>query len=109
MHLLATEPGIIADGSAAIDLAQTPGDIIMLTSADTENALIAAAPRRRPASLALSRRRRAGQRRQFPALCIEPNRRAHRLGRARAAAARRALLAGLCHAEPRRHCRGVAR
>src|SRR5436853_387619 len=30
MHLLATEPGIIADGAAAIDLAQTPGDIIPL-------------------------------------------------------------------------------
>src|SRR5437667_3535286 len=47
MHLLATEPGIIADGSAAIDLAQTPGDIIVLASADTEIALIAAAQARR--------------------------------------------------------------
>ncbi len=46
MHLLATEPGIIADGSAAIDLAQTPGDIIVLASADTEIALIAAAQAR---------------------------------------------------------------
>jgi len=43
MHLLATEPGIIADGSAAVDLAQTPGDIVVLASADTEIALIAAA------------------------------------------------------------------
>src|SRR5260221_8227316 len=43
MHLLATEPGIIADGAAAIDLAQTPGDIIVLASADTEMALLAAA------------------------------------------------------------------
>jgi cobaltochelatase CobN len=43
MHLLATEPGIIADGSVAVDLAQTPGDIIVLASADTEIALIAAA------------------------------------------------------------------
>jgi cobaltochelatase CobN len=49
MHLLATEPGIIADGSAAIDLAQTPGDIIVLASADTEIALLAAAQRRRRA------------------------------------------------------------
>src|SRR6266853_2056025 len=49
MHLLATEPGIIADGSAAIDLAQTPGDIILLASADTEIALIAAAQARRRA------------------------------------------------------------
>src|SRR3984957_3177112 len=47
MHLLATEPGIIADGSAAVDLAQTPGDIVVLASADTEIALIAAAQARR--------------------------------------------------------------
>jgi cobaltochelatase CobN len=47
MHLLATEPGIIADGSAAIDLGQTPGDIIVLTAADTEIALLAAAQARR--------------------------------------------------------------
>ncbi len=47
MHLLATEPGIIADGSAAVDLAQTPGDIIVLASADTEIALLAAAQARR--------------------------------------------------------------
>src|SRR5271156_6463406 len=46
MHLLATEPGIIADGSAAVDLAQTPGDIIVLASADTEIALLAAAQAR---------------------------------------------------------------
>ena len=43
MHLLATEPGIISDGSAAVDLSQTPGDIVVLASADTEIALIAAA------------------------------------------------------------------
>src|SRR3954453_23666114 len=47
MHLLAAEPGIIADGSAAIDLAQTPGDIVVLASADTEIALLAAAQIRR--------------------------------------------------------------
>src|SRR4051795_13221571 len=47
MHLLATEPGTIADGSAAIDLAQTPGDIVVLASADTEIALLAAAQIRR--------------------------------------------------------------
>ncbi|HTQ35197.1 MAG TPA: cobaltochelatase subunit CobN [Stellaceae bacterium] len=50
MHLLATEPGIIADGSGAVDLAQTPGDIIVLVSADTEIALLAAAQRRRRAA-----------------------------------------------------------
>ena len=43
MHLLATEPGMIADGSAAVDLGQTPGDIVVLASADTEVALLAAA------------------------------------------------------------------
>ncbi len=46
MHLLATLPGTIADGSAAVDLAQTPGDIVVLTIADTELALLAAAQRR---------------------------------------------------------------
>ena len=35
MHLLATAPGIIADGSAAIDLAQTPGDIVVLHDPQT--------------------------------------------------------------------------
>ena len=49
MHLLATAPGTIADGSAAIDLAQTPGDIVLLSSADTEIALLAAAQKRRRA------------------------------------------------------------
>jgi cobaltochelatase CobN len=47
MHLLATEPGTIADGSAAVDLGQTPGDIVVLASADTEIALLAAAQGRR--------------------------------------------------------------
>jgi cobaltochelatase CobN len=46
MHLLATVPGTIADGSAAVDLAQTPGDIVVLSSADTELALLSAAQRR---------------------------------------------------------------
>ncbi len=50
MHLLATEPGIIADGSAAVDLAQTPGDIVVLASADTEIALLAAAQKSRRAT-----------------------------------------------------------
>jgi cobaltochelatase CobN len=47
VHLLATEPGIIADGSAAVDLGQSPGDIVVLLSADTEIALLAAAQARR--------------------------------------------------------------
>src|ERR1044071_7948936 len=50
MHLLATQPGAIAHGSAAVDLAQTPGDIIVLASADTEIALLAAAQGRRRAA-----------------------------------------------------------
>ncbi len=49
MHLLATLPGVIADGSAAVDLAQTRGDIVVLSSADTELALLAAAAARRRA------------------------------------------------------------
>src|SRR3954470_13693801 len=47
MHLLATEPGTIDDGAAAVDLGQTPGDIIVLASADTEIGLLAAAQARR--------------------------------------------------------------
>src|SRR5271167_546251 len=49
MHLLATTPGTIADGSAAVDLAQSPGDIVVLSSADTDISLLAAAQRRRRA------------------------------------------------------------
>jgi cobaltochelatase CobN len=47
MHLLAARPGTIADGSAAVDLEQTPGEIVMLTAADTELACLAEAHRRR--------------------------------------------------------------
>ncbi len=46
MHLLATISGTIPDGSAAVDLAQTTGDIVLLSSADTELALLAAAQAR---------------------------------------------------------------
>jgi cobaltochelatase CobN len=46
MHLLATMPGAIADGSAAVDLAQSPADIVLLSSADTEIALVTAAQNR---------------------------------------------------------------
>jgi cobaltochelatase CobN len=46
MHLLAATQGVIADGSAAVDLAQSPGDIVLLSSADTEIALLAAAQSR---------------------------------------------------------------
>ncbi len=47
MHLLAATPGAVDDGSEAIDLGQTPGDIIFLTAADTEIACLAAAQARR--------------------------------------------------------------
>jgi cobaltochelatase CobN len=39
-------PGTIADGSLAVDLAQNPGDIVLLSSADTEIALLTAAQKR---------------------------------------------------------------
>lgn len=43
MHLLAAQPGAIDDGSEAVDLAQTPGEIVILSAADTELACLAAA------------------------------------------------------------------
>ena len=30
MHLLKAQPGVVADGSEAVDLGQTPGDIVVL-------------------------------------------------------------------------------
>ncbi len=43
MHLLAAKPGAVDDGSEAVDLGQTPGDIVVLSAADTELAMLAAA------------------------------------------------------------------
>jgi len=43
MHLLQAQAGAIADGSEAVDLGQSPGDIVVLTAADTELASLAAA------------------------------------------------------------------
>ena len=43
MHLLAAQPGAIADGTEAVDLGQTPGDIVVLSAADTELSLLALA------------------------------------------------------------------
>jgi len=43
MHLLLAQKGTIADGEEAIDLGQSPGDILFLSAADTELAAIAAA------------------------------------------------------------------
>jgi len=41
MHLLAGDVGRIEDGEAAVDLDQSPGDIVVLSSADSELALLA--------------------------------------------------------------------
>ena len=43
MHLLAAAPGTVGDGSEAVDLRQTPGDIVVLSAADTELAALSAA------------------------------------------------------------------
>ena len=43
MHLLAAEPGTILDGAAAVDLGQSPGEIVVMTAADSEIACLAAA------------------------------------------------------------------
>jgi cobaltochelatase CobN len=45
MHLLAAQPGAITDGEEAVDLGQTPGDMVFLSAADTELALLADARR----------------------------------------------------------------
>jgi len=50
MHLLAAAPGRIDDGGEAVDLGQTPGEIVVLTAADTEIACLAAAQARRLAA-----------------------------------------------------------
>ncbi|WP_136656451.1 cobaltochelatase subunit CobN [Nitratireductor sp. XY-223] len=59
MHLLLAQKGSISDGNEAVDLGQTPGEIVFLTAADTElaslakacQALKAAAPQVRLANL----------------------------------------------------------
>ena len=44
MHLLSTQPGrFVEDDSVVTRLDQTPGDIVVLSSADTTLALLAAA------------------------------------------------------------------
>ncbi len=43
MHLLAAKPGGISDGSEAVDLGQTPGDIVILSAADTDLQMLSAA------------------------------------------------------------------
>ena len=48
MHLLKAQTATPEDAGAAIDLGQTPGDIVVLSAADTELACLAAAQARRP-------------------------------------------------------------
>ena len=43
MHLLAAQPGTVDDGSEAVDLDQTPGEVVFLTAADSEIAALSAA------------------------------------------------------------------
>lgn len=54
MHLLATRSGAIDDGDEAVDLGQTPGDILVLTAADTDLACLSAAHRSGGPSLRLA-------------------------------------------------------
>ncbi len=55
MHLLMAQKGTIADGGEAVDLGQSPGDILFLSAADTELSAIAIAARaRQGASLRLA-------------------------------------------------------
>ena len=53
MHLLAAQPGLITDGSEAVDLGQSPAVMVVLSAADTELSALAAAHARLGAPLAL--------------------------------------------------------
>src|SRR5215472_16717144 len=64
MHLLAAQPGTVVT-DAAIDLGQSPGDILILSAADSEIACLAAAQHRlaaqgAPPSLRLANLMRLG-------------------------------------------------
>ncbi|OJX80862.1 cobaltochelatase subunit CobN [Magnetospirillum sp. 64-120] len=56
MHLLAAQPGSITDGSEAVDLGQSPAEMVLLSAADSELSAVAAAHARLglPASLRLA-------------------------------------------------------
>jgi cobaltochelatase CobN len=43
MHLLAATPGLLLDGSSAVDLGQSAGEIVVLSAADSEIRMLAAA------------------------------------------------------------------
>ena len=53
MHLLAATPGAIDDGSEPFDLGQSPADIVVLSAADTELALLSQARATMPDAPAL--------------------------------------------------------
>ncbi|WP_027231775.1 cobaltochelatase subunit CobN [Phyllobacterium sp. UNC302MFCol5.2] len=53
MHLLLAQKGTIAEGTEAIDLGQTPGDVLFLSAADTELASLASAHRHNGEGLSL--------------------------------------------------------
>ncbi|WP_306120518.1 MULTISPECIES: cobaltochelatase subunit CobN [unclassified Roseitalea] len=53
MHLLLAQKGSIGDEGEAVDLGQTPGDLCVLSAADTELAALAAAHRGRDGETAL--------------------------------------------------------
>ncbi|KXJ50955.1 MAG: cobalamin biosynthesis protein CobN [Thalassospira sp. Nap_22] len=46
MHLLAAQPGMVTDGSEAVDLGQQPGDVVVLSAAESELACLAGAQAR---------------------------------------------------------------
>ncbi|MBC8128739.1 MAG: cobaltochelatase subunit CobN [Rhizobiaceae bacterium] len=46
MHLLVAKAGTVAEAGEAIDLGQSPGEVVVLSAADTELAALAAAARR---------------------------------------------------------------
>lgn len=48
MHLLAAQPGSVTDGEEAVDLGQSPGDVVYLSAADTELSCLAQAHARLP-------------------------------------------------------------
>ena len=43
MHLLQAQAGVVADGSEPVDLGQEPGDLLILSAADTELVSLSAA------------------------------------------------------------------
>ena len=54
MHLLATTSGVIDGAAEAVDLAQSPADLIFLSAADSELASLARAHDGAPCSLRLA-------------------------------------------------------